>query len=267
MNDRVAKLRAESLEARPSISAERARLVTDYYRQAGSRSAVMHRALAFRHLLENKAIWIGHGELIVGERGPGPKATSTYPEVCCHTIEDLETLHSREKTSYDVDEETKRVYAEEVIPQWQGRTLRERILGEMSDEWRDAYACGIFTEFMEQRAPGHTVADGKLYGEGLLGFIERIDRRIDQLDFASDPRALARRDQLTAMKISAEAMIAYAGRHAERALELAAAEEDPVRRAELERIAAVCRRVPAHPSTPRPTFMKRCRPTGSSTSG
>jgi len=247
MNDRVAILRQESLDARPSISAERARLVTWYYRHADLRSAVMHRALAFSHLMLHKEVWIGDGELIVGERGPAPKATPTYPEVCCHTLEDLETLHSRPMTAYIVDEETKRIYAEEVIPFWQGRTLRERILGEMSRPWQDAYSEGIFTEFMEQRAPGHTVADDKIYREGLLGFIARIDQQVRGLDFLGDPRALARRQQLTAMRICAEAVIRYARRHAEKALELASAEDDPVRKAELERIGMVCERVPAHP--------------------
>jgi formate C-acetyltransferase len=246
MNERVARLRRASLDARPSISAERARLVTAYYRHADLRSAPMHRALTFKHLLEQKEVWLGEGELIVGERGPAPKATPTYPEVCCHTLEDLETLHSREKTAYIVDEETRRIYAEEVIPFWQGRTLRERILGEMSKPWLDAYQCGIFTEFMEQRAPGHTVADDKIYREGLLGFIARIDRRYRELDFLTDPRALARRQQLTAMRICAEAIILYARRHAEKALELAAAETDPLRKAELQRIGRICERVPAH---------------------
>ncbi len=246
MNERVARLRQASLDARPSISAERARLVTWYFRHADLCSAPMHRALAFKHLLEQKEIWFGEGELLVGERGPAPKATPTYPEVCCHTLEDLETLHSREKTSYIVDEETRRIYAEEVIPFWQGRTLREWILGEMSKPWLDAYQCGIFTEFMEQRAPGHTVADDKIYREGLLGFTARIDRRCRELDFLTDPRALARRQQLSAMRICAEAIILYARRHAEKALELAATETDPLRKAELQRIGRVCERVPAH---------------------
>ena len=246
MNDRVAKLRQESLDASPSISAERARLMTSYYRHADLRSATMHRALAFSHLMQQKEIWFSDGELIVGERGPAPKATPTYPEVCCHTLEDLETLHSRPKTAYTVDEETKRIYAEEVIPFWQGRTMRERILGEMSKPWQDAYSVGIFTEFMEQRAPGHTVADDKIYNEGLLGFITRIDQRIRELDFHGDPRALARRQQLTAMRICAEAIILYARRHAEKAFELAATEDDSARKAELERIGMICERVPAH---------------------
>ena len=83
MNARIRKLRERSLKSVPTVSAERALLVTEYYRDlapAGTPAPVL-RALAFRHLLENKAVVIGDGELIVGERGPAPKATPTYPEI------------------------------------------------------------------------------------------------------------------------------------------------------------------------------------------
>jgi len=71
--------------------------------------------------MEKKAIFIEDGELIVGERGPAHKATPTYPEVCCHSLEDLEILNSRPKTSYAVDEETLQLYRDEIIPFWRGR--------------------------------------------------------------------------------------------------------------------------------------------------
>jgi formate C-acetyltransferase len=106
--------------------------------------------------MENKNIYIGSDELIVGERGPAPKATPTYPELCCHSMEDLEILNSRLEISYHVDEEAKTIQREQIIPYWQGRSIRDLIFREMSQEWKDAYEAGIFTEFMEQRAPGHT---------------------------------------------------------------------------------------------------------------
>ena len=80
MSERVARLRQASLEAVPTISAERAELITEFYRQnvgPGMMSAPMRRALAFQYLLAHKAICINEGELIVGERGPAPKATPT----------------------------------------------------------------------------------------------------------------------------------------------------------------------------------------------
>ena len=245
MNERIKKLRQESLDAKPRISAERALLMTRFYSQAGMMSAPMLRAEAFRYLYENKTIYIGDGELIVGERGPEPKATPTYPEVCCHTLKDLDVLDSREKIPFAVDTETRRTYEEEIIPLWHHRTIRERIFAEVSQEWKDTYEAGIFTEFMEQRAPGHTVLDGKIYKKGFNDFIAEIDRSIDGLDFHGDPEAYDKRQQLKAMRIAAEAAITFAYRHAEKAKEMAAQEADPQRKAELERIADVCTRVPA----------------------
>ena len=246
MTDRVRRLRAGSLAHRPEISAERALLLTEFYRrEADGHPAPVLRALAFKHLCEHKAIWLGDDEIIVGERGPAPLMVPTFPELTCHSLEDLEILDRRAKTSYAVAPETREAYGENVIPYWQDRCLRERIFPRLAPQWHDAYAAGVFTEFMEQRAPGHTVADGKLYRKGLRDLQAEIDVALEALppEAADTPD---RRAQLEAMRIAAEANIVFARRHTERARELAATCGDPVRRAELESIAAVCERVPAH---------------------
>jgi len=248
MNDRIARLREQSLRARPSISVERARLITEFYKTAEARnaSAPMRHALAFKHLMERKAVCINDGELIVGERGPAPKATPTYPEVCAHSLQDLAFLNDRKRTAFAVDGETRKLYAEEIIPFWRGLSIRDRIFAEMTPEWKDAYEAGIFTEFMEQRAPGHTVLDGKIYERGLLDFKQDIGEALAGLDFMTDPEAYDKREELRAMAVSIDAVITFAGRHAALAREMAAAEEDPGRKQELERIAEVCGHVPAH---------------------
>ena len=82
---RVAALRQQSLDAIPTISAERAVLMTEAYRRHdGLLSAPMRRALVFRDMMEHRTIYIGEGELIVGEKGPAPKAAPTFPELCCN---------------------------------------------------------------------------------------------------------------------------------------------------------------------------------------
>jgi formate C-acetyltransferase len=245
MNERVNKLRMESYEAPVTISAERAVLITDFYRDnIGRYSVPVMRAKAFEHLCRHQTIYIGDGELIVGERGPKPKAVSTYPELTCHSEEDLRILDSRPKTRYAVDESEIALYREKVIPFWRGRTMRERIFEGLSDEWLAAYEAGIFTEFMEQRAPGHTTLDGKFYTKGLEDFKRDIDDRIARLDFMSDPYAKSKREQLSGMRIACDAAILFAERHADLAERMAADEPDATRKAELERIASNCRRVP-----------------------
>jgi pyruvate formate-lyase/glycerol dehydratase family glycyl radical enzyme len=248
MNERIKKLRKQTLEAKPAISVERARLVTEFYKKPGTSavSAPMQRALAFKHIMENKAIVFNDGELIVGERGPAPKATPTYPEVCIHSLQDLRYLNDRKKTAFASDEETRRLYAEEIIPFWKGRSQRDRIFAEMTKEWIDAYEAGIFTEFMEQRAPGHTVLDGKIYKKGMLDFKKDIEAALAGLDFMNDPEAYDKQEELKAMALSIDAIISFARRHAEKARELAKAEKDADRKKELDHIAEVCDRVPAN---------------------
>jgi formate C-acetyltransferase len=247
MKERVARLRQCSLDTRPWLSIERAALLTEFYRQAPAMSAPLLRARAFAYLLEHKTIGIGDDELIVGERGPGLKGTPTFPELCCHSLEDFEILASREKISYHVDAEARKIQRETIIPYWRGRSMRDRIFAEMTQEWKDAYAAGVYTEFMEQRAPGHTVLGEVIYGKGLLQLKAEVADSLARLDFFNDPEAYDKEQELKGMAIAAEAMTRFAERHAELAREKAAAETEPRRQAELLKIAGVCAQVPANP--------------------
>ena len=248
MRERIRKLRKQSVTAKPYISPERAILITEFYESeiANRVSIPVKRALAFKHLLENKKICINDGELIVGERGSAPKETSTYPEICCHTLEDLEVLNSRKKTPYAVNEATKKVYKEKLIPFWNGRAIRDIIFNKMSDKWKAAYEAGVFTEFLEQRAPGHTALDDKIYKKGLLDFKKDVIRSIQNLDFLKDADAYKKKEELRAMEIAADALIHFAERHADLARRLAKKESNIKRRRDLEKITDVCTRVPAH---------------------
>ncbi len=247
MTPRVAKLRQESLAAVPSICAERAGLVTEFYQsgRAAGESVPVQRALAFKYIMENKELYLGEGELIVGERGPAPKATSTYPEVCLHSEQDLEILHRRPKVPFRVDQATFETYRQTIIPYWKGRTIREKIFANMEKPWLEAYRAGIFTEFQEQRAPGHTAMGDKICHLGMEDLKKQIHQARRRLDFINDPRALEKLDQLRAMQIAADAIMAYAGRYADLLARAAAAEKDPYRRAELEEMERICRKVPA----------------------
>ncbi|MCX6559190.1 MAG: glycyl radical protein [Candidatus Aminicenantes bacterium] len=248
MTARVKKLRDQSLRAVPSISGERAKLITEFTKspEAGRVSPAVQHALAFKHILAHKTIVFNPGELIVGERGHAPKATPTYPEVTCHSVQDLRILDSRPMTSFKCDARTIALYEKEIIPFWRGRSIRDRMMEELPAEWKAAYGAGVFTEFMEQRAPGHTVLDDKIYRKGMLDFIADIEAAIGRLDFLNDPEALDKRGELKAMRIAAEAVILFARRHADKARDLAAKEKSPERKKEFLKIAEVCDWVPAH---------------------
>lgn len=251
MTERIRKLREQSLNAENRISAERALLITEFYQSgmADAEPVPVQRALAFKYILEHKYICVNEGELIVGERGPAPKATPTYPEICIHSLQDLEILNDRPKVSFKSDETTRAAYRDIIIPYWKGKSNRDRIFQSLPQEWKEAYTAGVFTEFQEQRAPGHTALGIKMFRTGLLDLKEEIAESLAKTDLVNDPEGVDKRDELRAMDIVCDAMIRYAERYAERLEELAAEEKDPVRKKELEKMAAICRRVPAHAPT------------------
>ncbi len=247
MNARIERLRRRSMDTQPSISIERALLLTEFYREhIGKVSTPVLRAMSFAHLCSRKSIFVGEDELIVGERGPSPKSVPTFPELTCHSAEDLRILDSRPMTRYRIDEADIQAYVDQVIPFWQGRNMRDRLFERVAETWKRAYRAGLFTEFMEQRAPGHTALDQTIYHRGMLDFRQDIATRLEALDYANDPQAADRAEQLKAMDIACSAAIRFAERHADLAEQMAAGESDQGRRQELLRIAAICRRVPAH---------------------
>jgi len=247
LTERIKKLREQTLTAVPTLSHERGELLTNFYKsgEPEKHSIPVVRALAFKYLLENKDLCINDGELIVGERGPAPKATPTYPELCVHSEKDLQILDSRLKIPFKVCNDSKEIMLNEVLPYWKGKSIRDKIFDEVDEEWKDAYSAGIFTEFMEQRAPGHTVADDKIYRKGMLDFKKEINESLSKLDFFNDSEAFSKREELRAMEICCDALISFANRYSKKLLEHASAEKDRSRKNELETMAGICSRIPA----------------------
>ena len=197
MNDRIRRLRHESLTTPTTLSIERALIETAFYKENyGTMSTPVLRARNFYEICRLKTIYIGPDELIVGERGPRPKAVPTFPELTCHSVDDLHVLNERELQPYLISQDDIDTYEREVIPYWRGKTQRERIFGHVSKEWEEAYHAGVFTEFMEQRAAGHTAMDGKMYRAGLLDVKQRIAEKIAGLDYINDPEATDKQQEL-----------------------------------------------------------------------
>lgn len=248
MNERIKKLRKQSMEAVPHIDIERARLFTEAYKKyEGSVSIPELRALSFKYYMENRTLCINEGELIVGEKGDSPQAAPTFPELCCHTLEDMDVMDSREIIFFKVKDEDKKIHEDEIIPFWEKRSIRNKIINSVTPQWRQCYESGIFTEFMEQRGPGHTVGGDVFYKKGFLALKEEAQVAIDKLDFFNDSEALTKKHQLEAMKTACDAIIVYGQRYKEYAIELAEKEQNPARKGELMTIAKNCSVVPANP--------------------
>ncbi len=247
MNERVQRLRRESLDTPAHIDLERAVSETKTYQKyEGELSVPELRAQVLKEYFETKTLYIGEGELIVGEKGDSPQAAPTFPELCCHTVEDMHVMNDRELIHFHVREEDFDVQEKVMIPYWEKRSIRHKILRAMSPQWKAAYECGIFTEFMEQRGPGHTVGSAKIYEKGFLDYKKDIQEAIDHLDYLNDSEAYDKKNELEGMKIACDAIMILGKRYASYARELAEKEPDEQRKRELLQIAENCEVVPAH---------------------
>ncbi|MEA4934647.1 MAG: pyruvate formate lyase family protein, partial [Lawsonibacter sp.] len=247
MNERIRKLRHQSMEAIPHLDLERAKLMTEAYkRYEGTVSVPEMRATALKYYFEHKTLCINEGELIVGEKGDAPQAAPSFPELCCHTVTDLDVMDARDLISFKVKQEDKQYQSDVIIPYWENRSTRHKILQNMTPEWKAAYEAGIFTEFMEQRGPGHTVGSVKIYQKGYLDYQNDIKDAVAKLDYLHDPEALQKKEQLNAMSIACDAIMVLGARYAAYARELAEQTEDPKWKEDLLLIASNCDVVPAH---------------------
>lgn len=151
MNERIRKLRALSVNTPPHIDMERAKIMTETYRRdEGVLSVPQLRAQALKDYFSQKTLYLGEGELIVGEKGDSPQGAPTFPELCCHSVEDMRLMNERELIRFQVTPEDMALQEKVMIPFWKERCIRSRIFRQMTPEWKKAYECGIFTEFMEQ---------------------------------------------------------------------------------------------------------------------
>ena len=247
MNARVQALRELSVNTQPHIDMERAKSETETYKKyEGQLSIPELRAQVLYDYFSTKTLYIGDGELIVGEKGDSPHAAPTFPELCCHTVEDMHVMNDRELINFKVKDEDYGYQEDVIIPYWEKRSTRHRILENMTPEWKACYGAGIWTEFMEQRGPGHTVGSFKIYEKGFLDYKADIEASLAKLDFFNDPEAFAKRNQLRAMAKDCDAIMILGERYAAYARELAEKCENPVRKEELLQIAANCDVVPAH---------------------
>lgn len=247
MNERIQRLREQSVTTPVHIDLERAKIETDFYKENdGKYSVPVMRAMTLKEYFSKKTLYFGDDELILGEKGNNPQASPTFPELCCHSEEDMKVMSERKLVSFHTTEEDRKLQAAEIIPFWKGRTIREKLLSRMTPEWHDCYEAGIFTEFMEQRGPGHTCGGEQVFTTGYLDYKEKIKKTMDALDWMNDPEASDKMEELKAMDICCDAVIILGERYHEMAVEKAAAETDPKRKAELEQIAKNLEVVPAH---------------------
>lgn len=247
MNARIKALRKVSMETQPHIDLERAKIETEVYKQWEDKvSLPVLRAMVLKEYFSKKTLYLGEGELIVGEKGKDPQSSPTFPELTCHTLDDMHIMNDRAVVNYSVTEQDLKEQEEIIIPFWRGKSMRDKILAGMTEEWMECYAAGMFTEFMEQRGPGHTCGGKNVFTKGYAEYKTEIHKAIDDLDFMNDVDAVTKKDELEAMLIDCDAVMILGKRYQELLEKEAEKCTDPVRKAELEQMAANLDVIPAH---------------------
>ena len=230
------------------VDIQRALIVTRVYQTTEGEATIIRRAKALASVLSEMDIRIGEGELIVGNQARQPKAGPLFPEYAQDWIlSQMDTFATRPGDKFQVSDEDKALLRE-VLPFWEGRSLRDAWRARVPSEALAAMASGVIAnENYTMSGPGHLVPDyPKLLRLGLKGIKEEIGCYAAQLDSDSQGEKL---DFYQACRLVCDAAIAFAHRYGQLAEELAKGTSDPLWQAQLQKIAQICRRVPEAPAT------------------
>lgn len=251
ISERVKAMRMEVIESSPILCSERATLVTEAYKASEGAPALLKRAKALEHVLENMTIHIWDKELIVGNHGGnGRRAAPVFPEWGTYWLEEEldEILETREQDRFVVPEKVKDELRS-IFPYWKGRTVNDRYKAMVPEETRKAREAFMFTrDLFERGGYGHATYDTTgILETGFKGVKEKAAEKLQQLG-TETPEDQEKRLFYKAVTITSDAIIAFAKRFAKLAESLAGNETDPARRQELEKIAKVCSWVPENPA-------------------
>ena len=248
---RIEKLIDDLYAKMPEIESARGVLVTESYKATEAMPIIRRRSAAFAHILENLPIVIRDRELIVGSATVAPRGCQVFPEYSYEWLEaEFDTVATRAADPFYISEKTKEDLRN-AYPYWKGKTCSDLANTNMSTEAYEAFTVhGIFT-------PGNYFYNGighvnvqydKVLKKGYRGIMAEAQAALDKLD-VSDGDYVPRSNFLYAVIESCEAVIHYARRYAALARDMAKKEKCAIRKAELEKIAANCAKVPEFPAT------------------
>lgn len=254
---RIDRLLEAYFNARPEIEADRAVLLTESYKQTENEPETARKSKAFVHILENIPIVIRDNELIVGSSTLAWRGCQTFPEFSYEWLEaEFETVAERNADPFYISDDTKK-RLKEANSYWKNKTTSELATAYMDPRALVAMKHNIFTPGNYfYNGIGHiTVKYGDVINNGLCSVIERAEKQLNEMCVGA-PDYASRRQFCEAVIRSCKGVIRYAERYAELAEKTASSCGDPVRRAELLKIAENCRQVPGKPAR---SFYEACQ--------
>lgn len=256
-HERATRILRSFQNLRPRIDVERAKLFTESFRQTEGEELILRWSKALLHIARNITVYIDDDQLIVGRGGYQGRYGILYPELDGDFLDlAIAELPNRSESPFDLDPEDARIIVEEIAPYWKGKTFHESLVKALPKETlkltydpEDTFKSRfIVNETASFRSSIQWVHDyEKVLRIGFKGIKEAAVRELEQLDPFSAVDTMEKQPFLQAIINVSDAIVLWANRHSRLAAELAAKESDPVRKAELLRIAGNCAHVPEHP--------------------
>ena len=253
---RLRKFLDVHLTKKPAICTERAQILTDWFRENGFEEKPdgtpwvpeVRQGLAFKYLMEHKKPLVRKDDLLAGSTTTKEVGVPIYPDGVGALIwGELLTVGERTLQPYEpLSEREIKALNEDILPYWVNRSFREYVRAKYHEplcQQLDERWAAIF--MWKTVALSHTILDyPKLLRLGLTGIIEEI-----RGEMAADPEMPEdKKNELEAMILCYEGMIAYARNLAEKTRRLAEKQKDPKRKKELEVMADAVAHSPEFPA-------------------
>lgn len=250
-SERIKKLRESVLSQTPMVCIERARFVTEAYKENEAEPVYIKRARALEKTLKNMHIYIKEGELIVGNQASEERTAPVFPEYAVDWMEkellEKGNFNTRDGDNFYLPEKYKEELLE-IIQYWKGKTLKDKCMAIMPEEVKIASEIKVIHgEGNMTSGDGHIVPDfEKALRLGLSGIIKETEERLSRVDI-SENDAFREIAFLKSIIIVNKSIIEFGERYAALAYDLSLKEKDENRKTELLKISEVCKNVPKNP--------------------
>ena len=227
----------------------RAVLATEAYKSHEAQPVIVKRALTLKKILENIPIYIEDDALVVGSPASKPRSAEVFPELSVHwMVRELDIFETREFNRLKVSDEIKQIIHTEIYPYWAGKSVCDHLEAVRDPRIQQAVDCGLISNTHQWAGFAHVALSFYLaLNTGYQGLKRIVQEKRSALDITA-PDYFKHRNFYAAAEIICDAVMSYANRYARLAREMARNENDPRRKAELEKISDVCARVPALPA-------------------
>lgn len=236
MTARIERLKAAMFANPREISLERALLYTASHQQTEGEPTILRRAKATAYILDHVEISIRADELIAGNRTVKPRAGIVSPEMDPYwLLKELEQFPTRPQDRFEIANEDKQIYREQLFPYWEKRSMKDFINEQMTDEVKTAVKTQIFSINQTDKGQGHIIIDYPRLLENGLG------------QLVGEMRSLTSQHPGNAFYQAALLLLEASQRHILRysalAQEMSFACSDALRREELANIAEISRTI------------------------